>query len=126
MREFVREQDAILNIEVDLWTWLPSYKYLTLAHGDYASEFKFENFNLLNETTTFLNAILSGNIRPYTIFISDELNDNLSFYNYQFYCPCGEIHRASDEPHEDLADWKVEEIFEELEKLDKLVEKHNS
>lgn len=124
MRDLVREQDQIYNDTFDLWTWLPSSKYAELAHGDYASEFRFDIVDTIKEANLFIMALVSGDIKPHLRFIIDgnvTENTTLSFYNYEFFCPCGEIHRVNDTPHEDISDHRMKEIRAYLIDCDEIV-----
>jgi hypothetical protein len=72
-RKFEAEGEANLN----LWTWLPSYKAATRAHGNYAVEHQPSNADVMIEAA---------------MFIADNLNpspENLK-KNEWYHCPCGE------------------------------------
>ncbi len=68
------------NAAFDLWTWLPSYKAVQAAHGDYASEHKPSPADVMREAATFIGHKLAPT--PEQIREAGDL--------YQ--CPCGQPH----------------------------------
>jgi hypothetical protein len=91
MASLLRNLDAEDNAAFDLWTWLPSYKDATTHHGDYASEHKPSNADILRE------AALVFSLKKYTeqVDIDSWWSRNKAEADSFFKCQCGEEHVPS-------------------------------
>lgn len=75
--ELARQFAAEDNAAFDLWSWLPSHRRASKAHGDYASEYRPSIASLLYEATLVLSGTSDAKIAEYL----DEVG-----------CSCGEVH----------------------------------
>ena len=75
-----RELESQQNEAFSLWTWLPSYKAATKAHGDYAGNHTPSVEDVLKEACMFI----AHGLNPTT----EQRSEAGDFYK----CPCGELH----------------------------------
>jgi hypothetical protein len=90
MASLLRNLDAEDNAAFDLWTWLPSYKDTQAHHGDYTSEHKPSNADILRE------AALVFSLKKYTeqAEIDSWWARNKAEADSFFKCQCGKEHEA--------------------------------
>lgn len=84
--DFARQAESESEAAHDLWTWLPSYRVATAAHGEYAINHRPSLVEILREATAVLVKVHGG-------------DDDFPFAQ----CPCdaSECTLASS-PNEDL------------------------
>jgi hypothetical protein len=69
------------NAAHDLWTWLPSYKIAQKCHGDYASEHRPSNSDVMVEAALYLANVSRA-----------DTTMNPEEQQWFMRCPCGEDH----------------------------------
>jgi hypothetical protein len=79
-RQLSDEDDAAFM----LWTWLPSHKVAEKHHGDYASEFRPSNLDVMKEAAMYL-----GHLKHPDVPLTEEEKDWFET------CPCDESHKEA-------------------------------
>jgi hypothetical protein len=75
LMRFAHELEQNDNAAFDLWTWLPSYKKAEDCLGDYSSEVRPSQYDIMREATHYIAHGCNPN---------QEQLDN----DYQYQCPC--------------------------------------
>lgn len=82
--EFARSLESESEAAADLWTWLPSYRVATAAHGEYATNYRPSTTEIVREATGVMTCLFGG-------------HDNYPFST----CPCDKCELAVS-PNEEL------------------------
>lgn len=80
IKALAHQLEAEDNASYDLWTWLPSYKEAQKYHGDYASDHRPPNDDVMAEAAMRFAELINGS-KP----TADEQAE-------WYACPCGEPH----------------------------------